>query len=261
MADDAVTLPADAGFTEDAFLGGKITARQPQSGFRAGIDAVFLAAGIPALPGERVLELGTGCGIAALCLMARVDGLDMAGIDIEPDLCALAARNAQANGFGGSMRVIEADITKLDPQNPGHGLAPGSFAHVFANPPYYQRGTVRMPPDRAKARAFAETPGDLARWIKLMIELAAPKASVTLIHVAERLGDILALAGPALGAITVTALHPSNTAPASRVIVQGIKGSRAPFRLNPGLILHQADGGYTPPAVEVLRHGAPFGLR
>ena len=64
----------DDGATEDRLLGGKVRLRQPRDGYRAAIDPVLLAASVPAKPGERVLDLGTGAGAAALCLMARVEG-------------------------------------------------------------------------------------------------------------------------------------------------------------------------------------------
>ena len=60
-----------ASLTDDAFLDGKLQILQPEKGYRAGIDAVFLAASIPAVDGETVFEAGIGAGVAAMCLLAR----------------------------------------------------------------------------------------------------------------------------------------------------------------------------------------------
>ena len=57
---------------DDAFLGGRLVLRQPARGYRAGADAVMLAAACSARAGERVLELGCGAGAALFCLGARV---------------------------------------------------------------------------------------------------------------------------------------------------------------------------------------------
>ncbi|MFZ8943107.1 MAG: methyltransferase, partial [Gemmobacter sp.] len=84
--------------TRDGFLGGRVTIMQPRAGFRSSTDAVFLAAAVPARPGESVLELGCGAGAAILCLGARVAGLSLAGLELQPGYAALAARNAEANG-------------------------------------------------------------------------------------------------------------------------------------------------------------------
>ena len=76
--------------TNDLFLGGKVTALQPAKGYRAGIDAVLLAASVPAKAGETVLELGCGVGVASLCLAARVEGVEITGVELQPEYAALA---------------------------------------------------------------------------------------------------------------------------------------------------------------------------
>jgi len=82
----------------DQFLGGRLTVAQPKTGYRAGVDPVLLAASVPAGRGESVLELGCGVGVASLCLAARVPGLKITGVEIQPDAAILAAQNAQHNG-------------------------------------------------------------------------------------------------------------------------------------------------------------------
>ena len=66
--------------TQDGFLGGKLRVSQPKTGYRAGIDPVLLAAACPAKPGEKVLELGCGVGVASMCLMARVPEVRLYGV-------------------------------------------------------------------------------------------------------------------------------------------------------------------------------------
>src|SRR5262245_25186330 len=95
----------------DDLLGGRITVAQPRDRHRAGSDAVFLAAAVPARAGERVLDIGAGSGVAGLCLLARVQGVDVTAVEIDESLAALAARNGAENGFGGQFRSIEADVT------------------------------------------------------------------------------------------------------------------------------------------------------
>ncbi len=103
----------DSDLTRDAFLGGLVQAWQPRLGYRAATDPVFLAASVPARAGERVLELGCGVGVAALCLQARVPGLHLTGVELQAAYADLARRNAQANGA--VMDVVQADLTGLPP--------------------------------------------------------------------------------------------------------------------------------------------------
>src|SRR5690606_15065156 len=106
--------------------------RPPRPGYRAGMDAVMLAAAVPAQAGEHVLELGCGAGAAALCLCARVPGVRVTGVEIQPDYAALARRNAAENGA--DFTVAEGDAAALPA-----ALRAVSFDHVMMNPPYYRR--------------------------------------------------------------------------------------------------------------------------
>jgi tRNA1(Val) A37 N6-methylase TrmN6 len=78
--------------------------------------------------------------------------------------------------------------------------------------------------------------------------------SITLIHRADRLADILAGLAPKAGSVQVLPVHPFADQPAKRVLVRAVKTGRAPLRLLPPLVLHTRDGGkHTPQAEAVLR--------
>ena len=51
----------------ETFLDGRVKVSQSQDGFRSGLDAVMLAAAVPAAAGQTALELGAGSGAASLC--------------------------------------------------------------------------------------------------------------------------------------------------------------------------------------------------
>ncbi len=217
--------------TRDAFLDGRVQIWQPRTGYRAATDPVFLAAAVPALPGQSVLELGCGAGVAALCLAARVSGLALTGVELQPCYATLARRNAAANGA--ELDVIEADLRSLPP-----ALRARRFDHVIANPPYYAaHGPAAA--DAGRDRALREdTP--LADWVDVALRRTRDLGHVTLIHLTERLPDLLA-AFHARASCTVLPLAARRARPARRVIVQARKGARAPFTLLPPLIIHQGD--------------------
>ncbi len=64
-------------------------------------------------PGDRVLDVGTGSGILAL-LAARAGAGRVLAIEIAPDLAAVARANAEANGLGDVVEVVEADATAIE---------------------------------------------------------------------------------------------------------------------------------------------------
>ena len=114
--------PASATTTDD-FLGGRIGVLQPKNGHRAGSDAVFLAAAVPARAGDHVLDVGAGVGVAGLCLLARVPSIKLTAVEIDAKLCALAAKNAARNGFGDKFSAVNADVTA-----PGRSLRAAGLA-------------------------------------------------------------------------------------------------------------------------------------
>jgi tRNA1Val (adenine37-N6)-methyltransferase len=233
----------------EAFLGGRVRVEQSQTGFRSGLDAVMLAAAIPARPGEIALELGAGAGTASLCLAARVTDAIVTGVEIDSDLAALASRNADINGMAARVRFTAADVFALPP------ALRRAFDQVFVNPPFHGDGNA--PPDPARARALKDE-GQLTEWMKLGFQRTVSGGYFTTILRADRLNEALT-ALPARG-ISIFPLWPRADAPAKRVILQARKGSAAALVLAPGLILHDESGAYTPEAEAVLRCGAALAL-
>ncbi|MFN4058499.1 MAG: tRNA1(Val) (adenine(37)-N6)-methyltransferase [Roseinatronobacter sp.] len=248
---------ADSDLTRDAFLGGLVRAWQPRVGYRAATDPVFLAASVPARAGQNVLELGCGVGVASLCLHARVPGLTLTGVEVQAEYAALARRNADANGA--VMQVVQADLTALPPD-----LRAQSFDHVIANPPYYApQGPAAQ--DAGRDRALREeTP--LALWLDVALKRARDGGCVTLIHLTERLPDLLTGLTPR-AAVMVLPLAARASRPARRVIVQARKGGRSPLVLLPPLVIHQGDSHpgdgeyFTEPVRAIMRGAGSLDLR
>lgn len=234
--------------TPDRFLGGRVIVRQLETGFRAGLDAVMLAA---AVPGEgQILELGAGAGTASLCLAARAPEAAVTGLEIDPELAALATENAAANGFAGRVRFVAADVFNLPPE------LKRPFDHVLCNPPFHgEEGQTA--PDPARARALQDG-GKLGDWLALGVKRTVSGGTFTTILRADRLGEALA-ALPERG-VTVFALWPKAGVAAKRVLIQVRQGARAPLTMAAGLVLHQGDGTFTVEADAILRDMAGLKL-
>jgi tRNA1(Val) A37 N6-methylase TrmN6 len=243
--------------TLDRLLGGRVSLSQPTRGYRVAIDPVLLAAAVPAVAGERVLDAGAGTGAAALCLAVRVQGCKAVGIELQRALQQIAALNVAQNGLGERVEMLVGDLVQPPPR-----FAWGSFDHVMTNPPHLPARAASASPLPERAIAHVEGAMSLAAWLQGCVRMLRPGGMLTLIHRAERIGEILAALGDALGALVVFPLWPGDSQePAGRVLVQGRKGSRAPLTLLRGLILHQEDGRFTAAAEAVLRHGHALVLR
>lgn len=243
-----------ADLTADAFLGGRLTIWQPRHGYRAAMDPVLLAAAVPARAGDRVLDLGCGAGVAGLCLAARVPGIVLSGLEVQPFYADLARRNAARNGI--AMRLIEGDLAAMPA-----ALRPEAFDNVLANPPFYPAGGGSPAADPGRERALREaTP--LAAWTGAALRRLRPGGWLTLLVAAARLPDLLAALPAGAGSVTVLPVAPRSGQPAHRVILRARKGGRGGFRLLAPFVLHAgsvhvADGdGHSAAARAVLRDGA-----
>ncbi len=227
-------------------LGGRVHYAQPAAGHRSGLEPVLLAAATPARPGARVLEAGSGAGAALLCLAARVP--DLAGLGLERDaaLVKLAHANAAANGFA-ALRFVAGDIESFRAESP--------FDHAIANPPWHDaRGTSGT--DAAREVARRGRPGLLAAWTRAMAAALRPRGMLSLIVAAAVVPEAMsALAASGVGSLRLVPFWPRAGVAAKLAILQGIRGGKAPMVLAPGLVLHDADGRFTPAAEAVLREG------
>lgn len=245
--------------TCDEFLGGRLRLWQPREGYRAGVDPVLLAAAIPAQAGQDALELGCGAGAAILCLGARVVGLNLTGVELQPDYAALARRNAEANQL--ALEVIDADLRALPAD-----LRQRQWHHVLMNPPYFDREASTASADGGRDTALGgNTP--LADWIDVAARRLRSKGTLTIIQRIERLPEALAACEGRIGSIFVQPLAPRESRAPKLFLLQARKGGRAAFHLAPPLVLHAGPthvkdrDDYTAEARAILRDGKPLPLR
>ena len=247
----AVNKAADG----DAFLGGRLILRQHKAGYRAGSDAVLLAAAVAAKSGEAVLDVGAGAGALTLCLAARLDAVQLSGLELQDELVALARANAVENGLGERVDFHAGDLRQMPDE-----LKSETFDHVVTNPPYFEAEAVRPPPDGSRAKARVESALGLGEWIGHCLKRVRSAGSLTLIQRPERLGEIVAALSGASGNIVIFPLWPKPGAPAGRIIVRALKSRRGALKLASGLILHDETGAYSAAAEAILRHGRPLAL-
>jgi tRNA1(Val) A37 N6-methylase TrmN6 len=237
----------------DAFLGGRIVVSQPRSGFRAGFDSVVLGAAV-SRKAQTLLELGAGAGVPSLVALAHNPGLNATLVEFDAAVLPLTTSNLKDNGFAERSRVITADLTQ--PTNrTAAGLMSDAYMSAIANPPFFDPA---MGTDASADRRLArQMPNDLLdTWVRAAATHVAPGGETIFIHVPQSLPSLLASFTPRFGAITILPLAPRAGEAAIRVLVRGIKGSRAPLQLLATRVLHDDAGRGFAPQFEAIFRGS-----
>ncbi|MDZ4776979.1 MAG: methyltransferase [Alphaproteobacteria bacterium] len=227
--------------TEDRFLDGRLVIRQSAQGYRAGMDALLLAAAVA--PAGRLMEAGCGPGAALLATALRFPEARLTGVERDPAAALLARDNIAANALSDRVGIVEGDVFAHIPE---------TYEGIFLNPPFAEPREGTAP--KTERQGAHVTEHDLDAWIARLSNHLTGGGVLTMIHRADKLAAILAAMEGRLGAPTIYPVRPRTDAPASRVLVRGVKGSRAPLTLLRGLDLHDAsDSKFTPHADEIFR--------
>ena len=243
--------------SEDAVLGGRLRLRQPLTGHRVGHDAILLAAATGGRAGEHAVDLGAGVGAAGLALAARIPGLKVALVEIDPALCALASGNAQLNNMLDRVSAIACDAENADALAAA-GI--GNVDRVLMNPPFHDATRQNLSPDPRRRLAHAAEPGLLRRWVASAAQLLKPQGVLTLIWRADALADVQRELAAEFGGVGVLPVCPRPDAAAIRVLVRAVKSGGGAGVTYPGLILNDRDGKPTAAAEAVLRGGGTLNI-
>ncbi len=250
---------ADFPTTTDAFLDGQVMLMQPRDAMhRSGSDAVFLAAILRGDSGQ-VLDMGAGAGAVGLMAAQLNPDAHITLAERDPHMLACCAKSLEKNpALAQRISICEVDFLEPEPERIAAGLSRASFDHVLSNPPYRKAGHVRS--TEAKHDAHVVDDATLDGWMRTAASVLKPGGSLTLIFAADGLVDVLETFKGRFGAARILGLHPKDGAPAERLLIQAIKGRKTPPAILPGLVLHEADGSYTPQVQRILRGDKPISL-
>ena len=254
MAEPSTELGSAAapdGLTGDLWLGGRLALVQPKRGHRVGTDAALLVAAAGDAAQGRIVDVGAGVGAVGLALAksSALAAVDL--VEINSELAELAEGNAARNGLQARTRVLRLDALNSRERREA-GLVESANC-IVTNPPFFDAAAVRVSPHESKARAHVMPRAGLVDWIQASLAMLAPGGRFLMIHRPDALATILAAIGNRLGALALLPVHPAKGASAHRLLVAGVKGSKAPLRLTPALILHGADGRLTAEADAIHR--------
>ena len=242
--------------TLDRFLNGRVCLHQPGRGHRAGTDAVLLAAAAPA-GAAHIVDLGAGVGAVGIAAAVANPAARLTLIEIDPATARLAGENIELNGLSERGRVVLGDVFGSAQAREAAGLAARSADLVLTNPPFDTAGMGRVSPHPARRLAHVMPQGGLQDWVGSAAHLLQPKGQLVMIHRADAVLLVLRAMEGRFGALRLIFVHPEAGRPATRVLVRGTIGSRAPLEVLSPLVLHEGPSRFTAEA-EAVHRGAAY---
>jgi tRNA1Val (adenine37-N6)-methyltransferase len=234
------SIPADE--TLEPFGRGRsLWVLQKKAGYRFSLDAVLLAGLTNLRSGDRVADLGAGCGIVSLILACRFPHCSFIGIEKQPSLASLAERNVLLNGLAGQIHIKIKDMQKLRGYFP-----PQSFSAVVSNPPYRPLGSGRLNPTAEKAGARHELHGSLESVAGTADYLLPAGGRLAIIYPAWRLTHLCrVLRSFRLEPKTMCLIHSRPGEEAKLVWVEARKAGGEELKILPPLMVYASQGGYS----------------
>ncbi|MBB6467061.1 tRNA1(Val) A37 N6-methylase TrmN6 [Aminobacter lissarensis] len=229
--------------TVDAFHRGEFWLVQPSdTGHRAGMDALMLAAAVPSTFAGRLADFGAGAGAAGLAVASRCKQAKVLLVELTPEMARFATATLAHPGnasLRGRASVLVADVGLSGKARAEAGLADASLDFVIMNPPF-NPSHHRPTPDALKRQAHVMDDGLFESWIRSAAAVVKPRGGLAIIARPEQLAAILAALDGRFGKAEIVPVHPRADAAAIRVIIRAVRASRAPLALCPPLILRDA---------------------
>lgn len=228
-------------------LGGKVILHQnAEGGHRAGLDAVMLAASISPKTDKpcHVVDLGAGVGTAGLCVAARQKHSTVSLVENDPEtlhFTQMTLDDPDNRSFSHRVSLLDADVTLKGEAREAAGLIQNMADYVIMNPPFWEEASVRTSPNETKASAHVLNDEGLEPWLRTAAAILKAGGSLSVIFPSEGLVKVLNHMEGRFGEIKIFPLFRGLGEEAKRVIVTGVKGSRAPMRVLPGLFLHECE--------------------
>ncbi len=227
--------------TTDTFFNGRVRVNQDRSGYRFSIDAVLLAYYARPRPDDKIIDLGTGCGIIPVILAHRHPGITLYGIEVQKTLAEIATLNAKENRMYDRITIIEKDLKLLESR-----MVFGPVDLVVSNPPYRRVRSGRINSDPQRAVARHEITATLLDVVQAAHRVLRNSGRLVMIFPAERIIDLICqMRSSSIEPKHLQMVYSEIDMGAKLVLIEGRKGGRPGMKVAPPLTIYHQDGSYT----------------
>ncbi len=159
---------------------------QKKKGYRFSIDSILLAAFVALKKHERLLDIGSGCGIIPIYIAKKGYRNTMTGVELQKDLFEVAQKNRMINSCEDHVQFINADIRTAVQE-----MKKTPFHVIVSNPPYTKRRSGRTCPEKSRFLARNEETLDLQSLLSAASSLLIGKGRFNIIYPAHRAGELV----------------------------------------------------------------------
>jgi len=201
--------------------------------FPPGTDSFALGYFARPRRGEKVCDLGSGCGLLGTLLLAREPSLTLYNVEINPAAAAIAERNFTENGWAERVHHHIGDL-----RNPRTLPPAGSMDYCLSNPPYFKAGSGAACEREERQRERSEeqcTLNDVCAAAKYLLRWGG---SFAMVHRPERLSDVLyAMREHGMEPKRLRFVLAGSEAAPSLFLVEGRRGGKSGLVVSPPLVI------------------------
>jgi tRNA1Val (adenine37-N6)-methyltransferase len=245
---------------------------QHKTGYRFSADAVLLSSFVNIRRLQKIADLGAGSGIIGLLLAKKHSSAGITLIELQEGLARQAIKNAAINGLQERVSIVQNDIRKLKltsaevrKRGSAEGRTQGkaetekfgagmlhAFDLVVSNPPFRKTKTGLMSPldERAMARHEIHLPA--SDLMKAAFSLLKHHGRLCIIHLPERLADVMAaMRQHNLEPKRLRFVHSNLQSEAKMVLIEAVKEGRPGVLVERPLYMYDGNGQYTGEMMEI----------
>lgn len=171
--------------TLDILCNERLRLIQKKDGYRFSIDSILLANFVVLKKRDRLLDIGSGCGIIPIYMSKKGYNNNMLGVEIQEELFGASQKNLLLNNVK-NVQFMHGDIQIMEKE-----LKRTLFQAVVSNPPYTKRHSGRKSHQNSRIIARYESRLDLLGLISIASSLLSKKGRFYMIYPSKRLGELI----------------------------------------------------------------------